>query len=106
MLKALHAEFTKLSAKKQDGALNALKIRNVNRLLSALQSIIDLDPAREYLEVLDEETLPDNSDVVIILSQWLAALEQFKQVHYGYDAGASQHRWFTTDSPSRGSWHS
>jgi hypothetical protein len=34
MLEAAHHEMSELSKKKQDGVLNALKVHNINRLLS------------------------------------------------------------------------
>ena len=48
--------------------------------------------------MLDEETLPQNSDAVLILSQWQAALAQYKDRHYGYDSYGG-HRWFTVENP-------
>ena len=61
MLEAAHREMSELSKKKQDGVVNALKIRNINRLLAELQRLLDNDPSRNFVELLDEETLPQNS---------------------------------------------
>lgn len=97
MLEAAHREMTELSKKKQDGVVNALKIKLLNKLLTELGSILENDPSREFVELIDDETLPQNSDVVLLLSQWRSALEQYKKVHYGFD-GVSQ-RWFTVESP-------
>jgi len=99
LLKAQHSEFTKLSGKKQDGHVNELKIRNVNRLLQAIEQLVVDSPSRPYLELLDEATLPENSDVVIILSQWLAVLEQYKEDYYGFDPELHDYRWFTQEDP-------
>lgn len=97
MLEAAHREMTELSKKKQDGVVNALKIKLLNRLLMELGNILANDPSREFVELIDDETLPQNSDVVLLLSQWKSALEQYRKVHYGFD-GISQ-RWFTVESP-------
>jgi len=78
MLEAAHREMSELSKKKQDGIVNALKIRNLNRLLTELSKLLERDPSREFVELLDEDTLPQNSDVVLLLSQWLEALNQYK----------------------------
>jgi hypothetical protein len=84
MLKAAHDEVSRLSAKKQDGVLNQLKIRNINRLLDQLKPVLVDDGALEFLETLDEEALPQNSDAAFLLGQWIAALERFKRQHSEY----------------------
>jgi hypothetical protein len=85
MLKAAHEEVSRLSAKRQDGVLNPLKIRNINRLLDQLKPVLVADGALEFLETLDEETLPQNSDAAFLLGQWIAALERFKKQHSDYN---------------------
>jgi len=95
MLDAAHREMTELSKKKQDGVVNKLKITMINRLLTELGKVIENDPSHAFVDMLDEETLPQNSDAVLVLSQWKAALQQFKATHYGYDSSASEHVWFT-----------
>jgi hypothetical protein len=54
-------------------------------------------PSYAFVDMLDEETIPQNSDAVLILSQWQAALHQYKDRHYGFDSVA--HRWFTLENP-------
>ncbi len=99
MLEAAHREMTELSKKKQDGIVNTLKIKMLNRLLGELSKIIESDPSHAFVEMLDEETLPQNSDAVLILSQWQAALKQYKDRHYGFDTVAHESRWFTVENP-------
>ncbi|MER7008873.1 hypothetical protein ABT297_38330 [Dactylosporangium sp. NPDC000555] len=99
MLEAAHREMTELSKKKQDGVVNTLKIKMLNRLLSELSKVIEKDPSHAFVDMLDEETLPQNSDAVLILSQWQAALQQYKGRHHGYDASVRGNRWFTVENP-------
>ena len=99
MLEAAHREMTELSKKKQDGIVNALKIKMLNRLLAELSKVIEKDPSHAFVDMLDEDTLPQNSDAVLVLSQWQAALKQFRDRHFGYDASRGEHRWFTTEDP-------
>jgi hypothetical protein len=99
MLEAAHREMTELSKKKQDGVVNTLKIKTLNRLLSELCKVIENDPSYAFVDMLDEETLPQNSDAVLILSQWQAALKQYKNRHYGYDKSTHEQRWFTMENP-------
>jgi hypothetical protein len=56
--------------KKPDGIVNTLKIKMLNRLLSELSKVIENDPSYAFVDMLDEETLPQNSDAVLVLSQW------------------------------------
>jgi hypothetical protein len=99
MLEAAHREMTELSKKKQDGVVNALKIKMLNRLLSELSKVIEKDPSHAFVDMLDEETLPQNSDAVLILSQWQAALKQYKDRHHGHDSSTHKLRWFTVENP-------
>ena len=81
LLAAAHKEMAELSKKKQDGLVNELKIRHINRLLEAAEGSLNGDASTAFLERLDEEAIPQNSDAVLVLSQWLAAMEQFKKRH-------------------------
>ena len=99
MLEAAHHEMTELSKKKQDGIVNALKIKMLNRLLGELSKVIEKDPSHAFVDMLDEETLPQNSDAVLVLSQWRAALKQYKDRHYGHDSSRHGSRWFTVENP-------
>lgn len=103
MLQAAHREMSELSKKRQDGIVNSLKIRNINRLLRDLKGIIEKDPSKDYVELLDEEELPQNSDVVLLLSQWQAALLQYKRRHYGRESSHDPERWFTVENPRKSS---
>jgi hypothetical protein len=101
MLEAAHREMGELSKKKQDGLVNSLKIRNLNRLLTELRKLLEKDPSQGFVELIDEETLPQNSDVVLLLSQWQAALSQYKKRHYGWDVSIVKDRWFTVEHAGR-----
>lgn len=81
MIASAHKEIGELSKKKQDGIVNDLKVRHINRLLAPLKEILVDDPSADYLELLDEETLPQNSDAVFVLGQFLAAMDQYKGRH-------------------------
>ena len=99
MLMAAHREMSELSKKKQDGVVNSLKIRNINRLLTELRKLLVKDPSLEFVELLDEDTLPQNSDVVLLLSQWQAALQQYQQSHSVWDEMEHGNRWSTVENP-------
>jgi hypothetical protein len=84
-------------AKKKDGIVNDLKVKLINRRLEEMKKILASDPTAAYLDLLDEATVPQNSDAVLILGQFRAAMNQYKEKHYGFDG--HRNRWFTQENP-------
>lgn len=80
------AEIRELSKKKQDEPLNKFKVKTINKKLEQVKAILSDEPTFEFLELLDEETLPSNSDAVLMVSQYIQALKQFKSKHYTKDS--------------------
>jgi hypothetical protein len=98
LLKSILFEVKELSKKKQDEPLNKLKVGMVNKILSQIKTdVLNDDPSREFLDLLDDETLPTNSDAVLIIAQYDAAMTQYQEKHYGWDG--SERRWFTKENP-------
>lgn len=95
ILESVFNEIKELSKKKQDGALNQIKVKMTNRILLKAKTILNDDPTVEFLDLLDEVTLPTNSDAVIIIAQFKAAMEQYKAKHYGWNG--SRNLWTTID---------
>ncbi len=87
MLLAVLKEIKELSKKKQDGFLNEFKAKAINKILSKFKSILRNEPSVEFLELLDEETLPSNSDAVLVLVQFQSALGQFKTKYQRKEGG-------------------
>lgn len=94
LLKAMHREFQDLSKKKHDAAVNKGKIGIFNRLLKEILTILEEEPQRQFLDLLEEDDIPQNSDVVLVLSQYCAAMDQFHDKYFGQDEDYVQ-RWFT-----------
>lgn len=92
-------EMREFSKKKQDGVLNPLKVKLINRLLNDIKTILTSESSVQYLELLDEDSLPQNSDVVLILGQYKAAMDQFHNEFYCYDSNLITRRWFTQENP-------
>jgi len=82
MLDSALSEMREFAKKKQDGIVSAMKIRIMNRLLTDIKEILAHEESRNYLDVLSEEQLPQNSDAVIILGQYRAALDSFEKRHH------------------------
>jgi hypothetical protein len=82
LLQAMHNDFTELSKKKPEGALNKRKVQIVNRLLNDVFTILDGEPTRQFLDLLDEDDLPQNSDVALVLGQAQAAMRGFREKYW------------------------
>ena len=95
LLNALYMEIQTLSKKKPDATLNQNKVTLINRLLSDIKDLLSDESHSKYLDLLDDEDLPQYSDVVLILSQFSAAMERFHSNYYGWDEMTGNHRWFT-----------
>lgn len=78
ILDALLNEFKELSKKKQDGALNEMKVKLSNRVLEKVRTLLANYPTIEFLDLLDDTKLPTNSDAVLIIAQFKAAMDQYK----------------------------
>lgn len=98
-LDSLYEEVSKLSAKKQDVPLSEYKIKMINRVLEGVKSFLRDDPATKELGLLSNEDLPQNSDVVLLLGQFKAALSRFHTAFHGWDTYSTKPRWFTQENP-------
>jgi hypothetical protein len=62
--------------------------------LENLLTILEGEPQRQFLDLLQEDDIPQNSDVVLVLSQYCAAMDQFHSKYRGLDENYDE-RWFT-----------
>ena len=92
LLQAMYIEFKELSKKKPDSAVSKSKIKIVNRLLERVKTVLSDEESIEFLDMLDEDDVPQASDVTLMLSQYVAAMDAFHSKHYGWDG--SNHTWF------------
>ncbi len=84
LLQAMYREFKELSKKKPEGAVSKAKIKVVNRLLTTCQEVLEAEASIDYLDVLNEDDVPQNSDVVLMLSQYEAAMQRFRSTYHKY----------------------
>lgn len=92
-------EMKEFSKKKPDELLNKFKVTSLNRILSPIKDVMKNEPTAEYLDLLDEDTIPSYSDAVLIIAQFQAAMKQFKSTYYGRDSSYGSLRWFTRENP-------
>jgi len=75
-LEAFHREFEGLAKKTPNAALNTFKLKIVNQAIDDANGVLGKDflPIRDFAQFNDEE-LPSNSDVSMVLAQYLEAME-------------------------------
>ncbi len=86
LLNSMAQEFKELSKKKPDGPCSKRKISVANRLLERCREVLRDEPQLQFLDLFDDDDLPTYSDVTLMLSQYVAAIETFRAAHHrGYD---------------------
>ncbi|WP_206598059.1 hypothetical protein [Sulfurovum riftiae] len=87
LLEAMYIEFKELSKKKPDAAVSKSKIKMTNRLLGKVRTVLEDESSLEFLDLIDEDDVPQVSDVTLMLSQYVASMKKFKNSHYGSYSG-------------------
>ncbi len=75
-------EIKEFSKKKQEEQLNLNKVKTINRLLEKAKELLKEEPTIDFLDLLNEDDLPTNSDAVLTMSQYIAAMNKFHSDHY------------------------
>ncbi len=78
-LEGLHAEVSALSKKSQNDALNKFKLGFVNQILDESNMLLGekYKPFTNFANFAEDD-LPTNSDVTLILSQYLTCFEKLR----------------------------
>ena|ERR1022692_677398 len=90
-------EVRELSRKKPEATMSPGKVKLVNRVLVDLLSFLKEEPEGKYLEELDDQTLPQMSDALLVMVQFDTALNRFKGRYQKYDNILHEHQWITTE---------
>lgn len=77
MLKATYLEMKDMSKKAPNDNLKPFKVTSLNRILNRSKDFFAEEPASDFLDLLDIDELPSNSDTVLIMSQYVAAFTEF-----------------------------
>ncbi|OBY65976.1 hypothetical protein [Polaribacter vadi] len=91
---SIYTEMKEFSKKKPDDALNPFKVKNVNRVLTQLKDFLKNEPTVNFLDLLDDETLPTNSDAILIIGQFQASMNNFRNKNTN-----QYRRWKTIENP-------
>jgi hypothetical protein len=92
LLNAMYEEFKDLAKKKPESAVSKSKLKIANRLLGKVREVLITEESIEFLDLLDEDDVPQVSDVTLIFSQYVAAMQAFKGKYYGWNG--SETNWF------------
>jgi len=81
-LSELHREISLLSKSKPDNPINTFKLNFINEMLGEANRILEsTDRPFAGFETFDETNLPTNSDVVLVLSQYVSCLERWFHIN-------------------------
>ena len=78
---ALQTELRELAKKKPDSTLSKAKVGLINKVLADIKEPFKNETGGKYLELLDDEALPQYSDVVLTIAQYATVLKQFRERH-------------------------
>jgi len=93
----LMKEMRELSKKKPDATLSVNKVKILNRILADIRILLKDEPQGKYLDLLDDDELPQNSDAVLVMVQHERALAAFEARYYVYLPDSLERRWITKD---------
>lgn len=78
LMYSVYSEMKEFSKKKPDDALNKFKVANINRVLEKIKELLKDEPTIEFLDLLDDNALPTNSDAILIISQYSASMQTYQ----------------------------
>ena len=91
-------EMRELSKKKPDASMSAMKVRLVNRVLEPLRDALSDEPEGKFLDLLDDEALPQVSDAVLVMVQFERAARSYQnRYHNARLASDSGSGWVTVE---------
>ena len=99
LVTGLYDEMKDLTKKSSKETLNEFKIKSLNRVLKPLKELLKDQPTAMFLDLLEDDSLPTNSDVVIVLSQYLSAMNKYEERYFKVDPGTFMKRWNTKENP-------
>lgn len=83
LLSTSYREIKELSKKKPNDLLNEFKVNKINKVLEVIKKLLEKEPTAMFLDLLDNESFPSNSDVTLVLGEYDASLKNFKKKYCG-----------------------
>jgi hypothetical protein len=88
-LLAAHSEITMLAKKSPSDTLNSFKLKIINRVIKASNSVLgDRYKPFEGFEQFEDEDLPSNSDVTLVLAQYMEETERYRSDNVKVEMGS------------------
>jgi hypothetical protein len=89
-LGGLHSEISQLAKKSPNDGLNKFKLKLVNKVIASGNTLLGgrYKPFDDFSQ-FDDAELPTNSDVTMILAQYIEQTERFRSDHVIY----REHKW-------------
>jgi hypothetical protein len=86
---SLHTEMTGLTKKSATDAVNAFKLKLINKTLSRCNALLGdaYKPFKDFA-AFDSDDVPSNSDVTLMVGQYQEAIEYFRSEHIALKHGA------------------
>lgn len=75
----MYKEISEMSKKKPDNAVNKFKLKYINQIVGTANKLLGetYKPFNDF-DLFDEDDLPTNSDITMMLSQYQNAMENFR----------------------------
>ncbi|MDF0659278.1 MULTISPECIES: hypothetical protein [unclassified Rhizobium] len=85
-LEGLHSEISQLAKKSPNDGLNKFKLKLVNKVIADGNALLQgrYRPFDDF-ELFEEDDLPTNSDVTMIISQYIEQSERFRSDNVLFD---------------------
>jgi hypothetical protein len=88
-IKSVQQEMALLSKGKPDNPVNKFKVQHINQFLAEANDLLGelFQPLKGFTQ-FDDAALPTNSDVVMVLAQYVGAFDRFRHANernFGYE---------------------
>jgi hypothetical protein len=87
-LESLHLEIGNLSKKSQNDAINKFKLKFINQAIVSANEILGTayKPFEDFIQ-FEESDIPSNSDVTMMLGQYLNCMDKLRDDNVGNKSG-------------------
>ena len=98
LLVSITKSISTLSSKKPNDLISEFKLVQINKILNRCNSILGIHRPDTEFEEFNTDTLPQNSDALIMLELYIASMDKFKIINSNYigddwDANAPHYEW-------------
>jgi len=77
-LQGLYEDLSGFATKKPDDAINTFKVKLINQVIKRANSLLSKRKPFNDFSQFEVDNLPSNSDVVVMISQYLNSLEKLR----------------------------